>query len=343
MCSRDSAALSASSVTAAQRVEWVLSYLRRFWHFISSSPAPCRLLQFDMLVENIIIRVIGLLYEDLRAHGNLQDLRTCALVHRTFTRTCQRHLFRTIRLGKDSVARRLQSVLQQSPVLALHVQEVALDLWMGPDPTLWPVILRQLRNTTFLDVIGPPSRSTTEHGVSQAIAAISFLPSIEILGFTRLTLVALEQLVLTLCANTSIRHVNLFECALLDSETELPSVWQPLYKLARPMDVRLESIEVTSPDRNDLSRAFMSWLAITSSRTTLRRVSLWPTDWSVVSQSNSGLSLPLASFSGLRCLHLDCRHIRSLISGFREQYDRYAPSIAEAGKQLLPGCLHTQP
>jgi hypothetical protein len=108
-----------------------------------------------MLVEDVMIRVLGFLYEDLRAQGDLQDLRTCALVHRAFTRTCQRYLFRAIRLGNNSVDRRLETVLDHSPLLALDVQGVELQMLPDSDSPLWPAILHQLSNTTTLRIVRP--------------------------------------------------------------------------------------------------------------------------------------------------------------------------------------------
>jgi hypothetical protein len=108
-----------------------------------------------MLVEDVMIRVLEFLYDDLRAHGDLQDLRTCALVHRAFTRTCQRYLFRAIRLGKNSVDRRLETVLGHSPLLASDVQEVELQMLPDSDPPVWPIILHQLSNTTTLRIVRP--------------------------------------------------------------------------------------------------------------------------------------------------------------------------------------------
>jgi hypothetical protein len=111
-----------------------------------------------------MIRVLGFLYDDLRARGDLQDLRTCALVHRAFTRTCQRYLFRAIRLGKNSVDRRLETVLTQSPLLALDVQGVELQMLPDSDSPLWPTVLHQLSNTTILRIIRPerPQRPTSD-------------------------------------------------------------------------------------------------------------------------------------------------------------------------------------
>jgi hypothetical protein len=277
-------------------------------------------------MEDIIIRVIELLYDDLRPPGNLRDLRSCALTHRAFTRTSQRYIFHTIRLGKEPVVRRLQSIFAHSPFLALDVRDVALDLWTNPNPALWPVILCQLRKATALDISGPPSSSApqTDNGVWQAIAAISFLPNIDSLSISRITFWGHEQLALRLCATNSIRHVSFFEC-MLRSHTRR---WPPDDEMSRLKDLRLESITITAGPRDsygDFRTAFMSWLTTTSSMKTLRCVTLSPTYQDNVLDP-TGLSL--ASFSALRDLQLNCcwgsaqSHYSTLNTYTRESCDQ---------------------
>ncbi|KAJ8457170.1 hypothetical protein ONZ45_g18423 [Pleurotus djamor] len=70
------------------------------------------------------------------------DLRECALVHRTWTPTCQRQLFRNITVsieGSDSLAStyigRLWSVLQKLPHLARCVEELSVGYVFGDAET----------------------------------------------------------------------------------------------------------------------------------------------------------------------------------------------------------------
>jgi hypothetical protein len=148
--------------------------------------------------------------------------------------------------------------------------------------------------------------------VPQAIAAIPFLPKLEVLSVANIEFSNTVQL-FRLCASASIRHVHLFECRTIAGT----DAWQPpVDELGRTSDVQLESIVITTVYSKYLESFFVKWLATTSSATTLRRVTLSPKNWS--DDYSPSLLAALASLPCLRHLCLDCRRLKEPLTSERE-------------------------
>jgi hypothetical protein len=153
--------------------------------------------------------------------------------------------------------------------------------------------------------------------VPQAIAAISFLPKLEVLSVANIEFSNTVQL-FRLCASASIRHVHLFECRTIAGPSYPGTdAWQPpVDELGRTSDVQLESIVITTVYSKYLESFFVKWLATTSSATTLRRVTLSPKNWS--DDYSPSFLAALASLPCLRHMCLDCRRLKEPLTSERK-------------------------